>query len=71
MVLEYAERIYAYMEKMQRNKKLRISRLTMVQNVIFVYPYFLYKMSWIYLRQKPFRATVPFLQVARVQCTYG
>jgi hypothetical protein len=70
MVLEYAERIYAYMEKMQRNTKLRICRLTMVQNEIFVYPYCFYKMGWIYLRQKQFRATVP-LQLARVQCTYG
>jgi hypothetical protein len=44
---EYAERIYAYMEKSQGDTKRRISWLLMVRHKIFLDPYFRYKTGWI------------------------
>ncbi len=41
IVSEYAERICVYMEKTQRDTKLRIYQLIMVQHEIFLDPYFL------------------------------
>ncbi len=47
IVSEYAEKIYAYLEKTQRDTKLRISRFVMVQHENLLDLYFLYKMGWI------------------------
>jgi hypothetical protein len=43
IVSKYAERIYAFTEKTQRDTKLRISRLMMIQHeIFFLDPYLLH-----------------------------
>ncbi len=65
-VFKYACRknLDAFMEKTQRDAKLRISRLIMVKHEKFVRSLLIYKMGWI-KPKKPFHATVP-LSLARI-----
>jgi hypothetical protein len=63
IISKYTERIFTYMEKTQRDTKVRISRLMMVQHEFFLDSYFLYSIRWVdFSQKKPFLATFPLQQ---------